>query len=80
MKGFGRSRAIDAEHKVTEGAIDYARKVKLEIVVPDQMLERAVQVIHANAHRGKPGDGKIFISTIDDVMNIRTGERGDHAI
>ena len=80
VKGFGRSRAIDAADKIVEGANEYARKIKLEIVVPDQMLDWAVQAIQANAHRGTAGDGKIFISTIDDVIKVRTGERGELAI
>jgi nitrogen regulatory protein P-II 1 len=80
VKGFGRSRAVDAVDSVIEGTTAYAKKVKLEIVVPDQMLEWVVQAIQANAHRGKPGDGKIFISTVDDVLKVRTGERGEKAI
>ena len=80
VKGFGRNRTVDAADRVIEGTTEYARKVKLEIVVPDEMLEWAVQTIQANAHRGKPGDGKIFISTVDDVLKIRTGERGEEAI
>jgi nitrogen regulatory protein P-II 1 len=80
VKGFGRSRAEDAAEKIVEGLTEYARKVKLEVVVPEELLEWTIQAIHANAHRGQPGDGKIFISTIDDVMKIRTGERGEQAI
>ena len=73
VKGFGRSRAADAAEKIVEGSIEYAKKVKLELVVPEEMLEWAVQAIQANAHRGAPGDGKIFISTVDDVIKVRTG-------
>ena len=80
VKGFGRSRAVDATDKVIEGANEYARKVKLEIVVPDDLVESAIQAVVGHAHRGKPGDGKVFISTIDDVIKVRTGERGEHAI
>ena len=80
VKGFGRSRAVDAEDKVSEGLHEYARKMKLEIVVPDHLLEQTVQAIQAHAHRGRPGDGKIFISTVDDTLKIRTGERGEAAI
>ena len=80
VKGFGRSRGMDAGERVVEGAHDYARKVKLEIVVPDDLLEWTLQAIVANAHRGNPGDGKIFISTVDEVIKVRTGERGDDAI
>ena len=80
VKGFGRTRTIDADDKVVVGANEYGKKIKLELVVPDAMLEWAVQAIQANAHRGKPGDGKIFVSTIDDVIKVRTGERGELAI
>ena len=80
VKGFGRSRAVDAEHTIIEGSNEYARKIKLELVVHDDMLEYALQVIQANAHRGKPGDGKIFVYNVDEVVKIRTGERGDKGI
>lgn len=80
VKGFGKSRAVDAVEKVVDGVTEYAKKVKLEVVVPDHLLEQTLEVIQAHAHRGKPGDGKIFISTIDDVVKIRTGEHGEVAI
>ena len=80
VKGFGRSRGVDAAEKVIEGTTEYARKVKLEIVVADSLVEGVIQVLVANAHRGKPGDGKIFISTVDDVVKVRTGERGELGI
>ena len=80
VKGFGRSRAVDVAERVVEGAHDYARKIKLEIVVPDDLLESTLQAIVAHAQRGNPGDGKIFVSTVDDVIKLRTGERGKDAI
>ena len=80
VKGFGRSRAVDAADKVADGANDYVKKIKLEIVVPEDLLEWTLQAIVANAHRGKPGDGKIFVSTIDDVIKVRTGEHGKDAL
>ena len=80
VKGFGRSRAVDAADKVIEGAVEYARKVKLEIVIPESLLEQTLETIRAHAHRGRPGDGKIFISTVDDILKIRTGERGESAV
>ena len=80
VKGFGRNRAADAANTVIDGAIEYARKVKLEIVIPDSLVEQTLETIRSHAHRGKPGDGKIFISTIDDVLKIRTGERGEQAV
>jgi len=80
VKGFGRSRALDAADKVIEGSVEYAKKVKLEIVIPDGLLEQTLEAIRAHAHRGRPGDGKIFISTVDDILKIRTGERGEAAV
>lgn len=80
IRGFGRTRAADAIDKVTEGLHEYARKVKLEIVIPDDLLEQTLEAIQTHAHRGRPGDGKVFISTVDDVLKIRTGERGANAI
>lgn len=75
IKGFGRGRAHDAEEKVVDGDIEYARKVKLEIVVPDRLLDAVLEVVKKEAHTGRPGDGLIFVSTVDDVIRIRTGER-----
>ena len=80
VRGFGRNRAVDATPTVMEGANEFGIKVKLEVVVPDEMLELAIQAIQANAHRGKPGDGKIFVYTVNEVINLRTGDRGEHAI
>jgi len=80
VKGFGRTRAADAEDKVSEGVHEYARKMKLEIVVPDNLLEPTLLAIQTHAHRGRPGDGKIFVITVDDILKIRTGERGETAV
>jgi nitrogen regulatory protein P-II 1 len=80
VKGFGRSRAADSPDSVWMGANVYAKKIKLEIVVPDELLDRTLHVIVENAHRGTPGDGKIFVSTIDDVIKVRSGEHGNDAI
>lgn len=80
VKGFGKSRAEDAEDKVVEDLIGYVKKDKLEIVVPDYLVEAVVQITQTHAHTGNPGDGKIFISTVDDVIKIRTGERGEGTI
>lgn len=80
VKGFGKTLAEDAEDKVVEDLIDYARKVKLEIVIPDHLLEKVLEVIQHEAHTGRPGDGKIFVYTVDDVVKIRTGQRGEQAI
>jgi nitrogen regulatory protein P-II 1 len=75
VKGFGKSPGAEAEEE-----IDYSKKVKLEIVVPEDRVEDVVQSICTNAHTGYPGDGKIFVVTVDDIIKIRTGQRGEEAI
>ena len=78
--GFGRGRAAQAKATIVEDSVEYVKKVRIEIVVPDHLAETVVQIIQANAHTGNPGDGKIFVSTVDDVIRVRTGERGKAAI
>ncbi|HJT70783.1 MAG TPA: P-II family nitrogen regulator [Terriglobales bacterium] len=74
VKGFGRNRARNAQEKVVEDFIEYAKKTKLEIVVPDELVVSVVETIQTSAHTGRPGDGLIFISAIDEVVRIRSGE------
>ncbi len=80
VRGFGRAQAAGAADTVEEGAVEYVKKSKLEIVVADEMAERVVQTIQRQAHTGNPGDGKIFVYRVDDVVRIRTGEHGESAI
>ncbi len=80
VQGFGRSLASSARHKITLDAIEYAKKAKLEIVVPDEMAEQVVQTIMQHAHTGNPGDGKIFVIDVQEVYRIRTGESGEAAL
>ncbi len=80
IRGFGKSKARDAKDKIMDGLIAYVKKAKIEVVVPDEMVEIVVAAIRAHAHSGNPGDGKIFISPVDDVVKIRTNERGARAI
>jgi len=80
IRGFGKSKAKDAEEKIMDGLIAYVKKVKIEVVVPDEMAETVVTTIQASAHTGNPGDGKIFICPVDDVIMVRTNERGTGAI
>ena len=75
VKGFGRNRAKGAKDKVVQDFVEYAKKVKLEIVVPDGMFEAVLQTIIAHTQTGHAGDGLVFVSTIDEVVRIRTGER-----
>jgi nitrogen regulatory protein P-II 1 len=80
VRGFGRAQAVGAINTVAEGAVEYVKKSKLEVVVPDEMAERVVEAIQRNAHTGNAGDGKIFVYRVDDVVRIRTGEHGNSAI
>ena len=80
VRGFGKGRAAGAHERLVDDFIEYVAKAKLEIVVPDELVERVVEVIQKNAHTGNPGDGKIFIYDVRDVVKIRTGERGEEAI
>ena len=80
IRGFGRQRAVNAPNPVVEGTISYVKKAKLEIVVPDELVEEVIRTIRENAHTGNPGDGKIFVRALDDVVRIRTGERGKEAV
>ena len=80
VHGFGRHRAADAPGTVSDESVLYVKKAKLEIVVPDKLVEEVLQIIRENAHTGNPGDGKVFVYSVDDVLRIRTGERGEEAI
>ena len=79
-KGFGRQKGHTELYRGAEYIVDFLPKVKLEIVVDDEMLDRAVEAIQTAAHTGRIGDGKIFILPIEDVVRVRTGERGHDAI
>jgi nitrogen regulatory protein P-II 1 len=79
-KGFGRQKGHTELYRGAEYVVDFLPKVKIEIVVEDEMLERAVEAIQVAAHTGRIGDGKIFIIPIEDAIRVRTGERGHEAI
>lgn len=79
-KGFGRQKGHTELYRGAEYVVDFLPKVRLEIVLEDDMTERAVEAIQNAAQTGRIGDGKIFVSTIDEVIRIRTGERGADAI
>src|SRR5580693_8502634 len=79
-KGYGRQKGHTELYRGAEYVVDFLPKVKVEVVLEDSLLERAVEAIQQAAHSGKIGDGKIFISTIDEVIRIRTGERGAAAV
>lgn len=79
-KGFGRQKGHTELYRGAEYVVDFLPKVKIELVLEDDMLERAVDAILQAAHTGRIGDGKVFISTVEDAIRVRTGERGKDAI
>jgi nitrogen regulatory protein P-II 1 len=80
VRGFGRAQAAGSPNMVVDGSVEYVKKSKVEIVVPDHLVAAVVQTIRDRAHTGNPGDGKIFVYEVDDVIRIRSGERGEDAI
>lgn len=79
-KGFGRQKGHTELYRGAEYVVDFLPKVKLELVVTDNMVDKAIEAIQSSAQTGRIGDGKIFVSTIDQAIRIRTGETGDDAI
>ncbi|MBM3514505.1 MAG: P-II family nitrogen regulator [Alphaproteobacteria bacterium] len=79
-KGFGRQKGHTELYRGAEYVVDFLPKVKIEIVLDDAMLDRAIEAIQKAAHTGRIGDGKIFVSSIEDAIRIRTGERGGDAV
>ena len=80
VKGFGRQKGHTELYRGAEYVVDFLPKVKIELVVADEMLDRCVETIVTAARTGKIGDGKIFVTTVEQVVRIRTGERGADAI
>jgi len=80
VKGFGRQKGHTELYRGAEYTIDFLPKVKIEIVVPDEKCEKVVEIIQGAAKTGRIGDGKIFILPCEEVVRIRTGEKGDDAI
>ena len=80
VKGFGRQKGHTELYRGAEYVVDFLPKVKVEVVLPDAMVERAVEAIIKAAHTGKIGDGKIFVTAIEQVIRIRTGESGEAAV
>ena len=80
VKGFGRQKGHTELYRGAEYVVDFLPKVKIEVVVEDRMVERAVEAIQHAAHTGKIGDGKIFVSAVEQVVRIRTGETDEDAV
>ena len=80
VRGFGRQRGKTESFRGAEYRIDFIPKVKIEVIVAADQAERLVDVISSAAHTGKIGDGKVFVSAVDDAIRIRTDEKGDAAV
>ncbi len=80
VKGFGRQKGHTELYRGAEYVVDFLPKIKLELVVADSIVDTAVDAIIKAAHTGKIGDGKIFVTTVDQVIRIRTGETGESAV
>ena len=79
-KGFGRQKGHTELYRGAEYVVDFLPKVKIELIVDDDMLQHAVEAIQQAAHTGRIGDGKIFITSVEEAIRVRTGERGREAI
>jgi nitrogen regulatory protein P-II 1 len=80
VKGFGRQRGHTEVYRGAEYTIDFVPKSKIELIVVDELVPQVIEAIQRAAKTGKIGDGKIFLSSVDEVIRIRTGERGRDAI
>lgn len=80
VKGFGRQKGHTELYRGAEYVVDFLPKVRVEVVMEDSLVERAVEAIQKAAHTGRIGDGKIFVSPVEEVIRIRTNERGEDAI
>ena len=80
VKGFGRQKGHTEIYRGSEYTVDFLPKVKIEIAVPDGAAAKAIDAIVASARTGKIGDGKIFVTPLDEVVRVRTDERGEVAI
>ncbi|AXK40204.1 P-II family nitrogen regulator [Crenobacter cavernae] len=80
VKGFGRQKGHTELYRGAEYVVDFLPKVKIEVVIPDDLVERAIEVIINAARTGKIGDGKIFVTPVEQVVRIRTGETNESAI
>ena len=80
VKGFGRQKGHTEIYRGSEYTVDFLPKIKIEVVLPDQMVATAVEAIIKGAKTGKIGDGKVFVSPVENVIRIRTEETGEQAV
>ena len=80
VKGFGRQKGHAELYRGAEYIVDFLPKIKLEIIVPDELVDDVINAVTKSAQTGRIGDGKIFVTSLEDTIRIRTGERGEEAI
>jgi len=80
VKGFGRQKGHTEIYRGSEYTVDFLPKIKIEVVVPDKLVNPAIEAIARAARTGKIGDGKVFVSPVENIVRIRTGESGEEAI
>ncbi len=80
VKGFGRQKGHTELYRGAEYVVDFLPKIKIEVVVPDDMVEEVIDAIEGAARTGRIGDGKIFVVPVEEAVRIRTGERGEGAL
>ena len=80
VKGFGRQKGHSELYRGAEYVVDFLPKIRLEVIVPDEMAEKVTLALAESARTGSIGDGKIFVEPVEDAIRIRTGERGDAAL
>jgi nitrogen regulatory protein P-II 1 len=80
VKGFGRQKGHTEHYRGAEYTVDFVPKVKIEVVVPDSLAARVIEVIEKAAKTGKIGDGKLFVLPVEEAVRIRTGEKGEQAL
>jgi nitrogen regulatory protein PII len=80
VKGFGRQKGHTELYRGAEYVVDFLPKIKLEVIVPDGLVAQVVETVEKSARTGRIGDGKIFVTNVEEVVRIRTGERGTDAI
>ncbi len=80
IRGFGRQKGHSELYRGAEYAVDFVPKIKIEVVVPDSMVEQVLETVIANGQTGKIGDGKIFVLPVEESIRIRTGESGEDSL
>jgi nitrogen regulatory protein P-II 1 len=80
VKGFGRQKGHTETYRGSEYKVEFVPKIKVEVVLPDELVEAAIEAVLKTAKTGKFGDGKVFVSALEQVVRIRTAERGESAV